>query len=103
MVSIYENTNASNLCQLMNPIVTNHEVNASTLVKMIVIALWNNWRNQFSVGSLEIVATIFNSIVMAITSVLGIAEVQQHYTFCLPHSKFHPVIPEIVENCSKIL
>lgn len=88
MVSIYENAKAASLCELLVPIVTNHQVSASTLVKMIVISLWNNWRNQFSVGSLDILASIFNSIVLAITSVLGTGEVPQHFTFCLPHSKF---------------
>ncbi|CAL8118593.1 unnamed protein product [Orchesella dallaii] len=85
MVSIYENSKAPNLFQLMGSVIaTEHKISASTLVKMIVIALWNNWRNQFSPNSLDIIACIINTVVQAASIV---PDFQPHTTLCLPHIK----------------
>ena len=85
MLSIYENSPALNLIPLMNQVVSSQQLNASTLVKMIVISLWNNWRNQFTPSSLEIIACILNSIVLAVTT--AFEEFQKPFAYCLPHCK----------------
>ncbi|ODM99168.1 Protein SMG7 [Orchesella cincta] len=85
MVSIHENSKTANLYQMMcSVIATEHKISASTLVKMIVIALWNNWRNQFTTNSLDIIACILNTVIQAASVVV---DFQPQSTLCLPHLK----------------